>query len=212
LWARANPLPHDITRAKSEKQASRTTARGIEISKADGATHLGHAVEHPSLVWLARVAVPFSYSASKNAIYSLRAKGHVYLRKESKAWRNELRDRLTSTIQGQRVANNKVWLDIIVEKTNHKGDAVNVIDTVCDAVKEALGLDDRWYSIRHLDWRISKDKPQIIVGVGQESNEDVQACSSCGRLLPFGSFGKKSNARHGIDRNCKDCRSEKRRS
>lgn len=42
----------------------------------------------PELLWSIRVAVPFQYAASKNAIYTTRRFGHVALRRESRAIRD----------------------------------------------------------------------------------------------------------------------------
>lgn len=203
LWARANPQVDRPSQWPERK--SRTTANGIAISEADR-TSIGHVCYRPDLLWLVRVSVPFSYSASKNAIYRLVPRGHVALRKEARAWRDGLRDKLRDAIADVEVVQNKVWLDIMVEKTNHKGDAINLIDSVCDAVKEAIGIDDRWFCIRTLDWRISKSDPRLILGVGQDSREHVQACSSCGRLLSLMCFNKNATMKHGRTRNCNDCR------
>jgi len=207
LWAKANPQKTNPIQAKELR--SRTKLAGIAISKLDK-VDVTYAIDRPNLLWLVRVSVPFSYSSSKNAIYALRASGHVALRKEARDWRDQLRDRLRDAVSHHTVVQNKVWLDILVEKPDHKGDAVNVVDSVCDGVKEAIGVDDRWFCIRQLDWRISKNEPKLILGVGQSSDENLQPCSSCGRLLPFPQFTKKSNSRHGIGRNCKDCRTIKK--
>jgi hypothetical protein len=88
---------------------------------------------------------------------------------------------------------------------------VNVVDLVCDAVKDATGLDDRWYSIRCVDWQIVKVDPMLFVGLGQEDVGDAQACSTCGRLLGFDAFGKKSGTPNGIERVCRECRAGGRR-
>ncbi len=87
-----------------------------------------------------------------------------------------------------------------------RGDAVNVVDLVCDAVKDAIGLDDRWFSIKRLDWEIAKVNPQLIVGLAQPDQFDAQACSHCGRVRPFGDFHKHKGNKNGIGRVCSDCR------
>lgn len=190
---------------KRERIQSRTTANGIALSDRQR-SNIGHAFFSPHLLWAVRVSIPFSYAASKNHIYSLAARGHQYLRGESKAMRSALTLSLKTAMAGQRVANNKVWISIFVQKPNHKGDAINVIDLVCDAVKDAIPVDDRWFCIRQLDWQIVKSDPELYVEIAQTSDVDCQVCSSCGRIQPFAAFGKKTRAKHGIDRNCKDCR------
>lgn len=180
--------------------------KGIEISK-QNSRNLAEAVVRPELAWLVRVTVPFSWVGSKNAIYTLRRKGHVALRREHSEYRTALILALKSALRGRAILQNKLWIDIFVEKSNHKGDAVNFVDTVCDAVKVATGLDDRWFSLRHVDWSICKHEPQLMVGVGQEDGEAVQPCSYCGRLLAFGAFTKATHNFSGISRVCRECKS-----
>jgi hypothetical protein len=155
--------------------------------------------------------VPFSWSGSKNHIFSKTARGHVFMRSESRAFRYEITQRIRRSVANQRVWQNKLWVDIFVQKPTHRGDAANFLDLVCDAVKDAIPLDDRWYSIRHIDWQISKSDPRIYIGIGQEDCVDVQACSTCGRLLSFENFGKNRSMASGVGRVCNDCRLAKRR-
>jgi hypothetical protein len=189
------------------RTTNRDTKRdnGIEISKAAGYRSLADPPHSPALNWLLRVCVPFSWSGSKNAIYALRRQGHVALRREANSYREALILKLKAGLRDQQVVQNKLWIDIFVEKNNHKGDAVNFVDTVCDAVKVATQLDDRWFCLRTLDWSICKHEPMLIVGIGQEKVEPVQACSYCGRLLPFPMFSIKKAAKNGIARICRDC-------
>lgn len=159
------------------------------------------------LLWQVRIAVPFSYAASKNHIYALTLKkGHVALRRESRAMREHITAELKVALAGRRIAHNKVWIDMLVQKPNHKGDAVNVIDLVCDAVKDALPVDDRWFCIRRLDWEICKGDGRLIVGVGQDSDTDCQVCSYCGRIKPLMEFNLARNQPLGVGRECKECR------
>lgn len=152
---------------------------------------------------LVRVAIPFDWAASKNAVWRTGRGGHVYARAEGVA----VRANLTSLIRdaGGEWFQGKVWIDIFVEKPNHKGDATNVVDLVCDAVKDAIGVDDRWYSIRRVDWAIVKVDPLIYVGVAQEVGEDHQACSHCGRILVLDAFGANRSTKTGRTRVCREC-------
>ena len=125
--------------------------------------------------------------------------------------REQITTELKVALAGRRIAHNKVWIDILVQKPNHKGDAVNVIDLVCDAVKDALPVDDRWFCIRRLDWEICKGDGQLILGVGQDSDTDCQVCSYCGRIKPFTEFNAARHQPLGIGRECKECRRAGRR-
>lgn len=194
-------------------QITRNVHRRRDIHRDTGkkiSAEIGHSLadppQQPNLKWRVAVTVPFCYSGSKNAVWALRAKGHVALRREAKAYREAIILAIRSALHGIVVVQNKLWLDIHVEKSNHKGDAVNFVDTICDAVKVATGLDDRWFCIRNLDWSIGKNDPGLFIGLGQEECEPAQACSYCGRLLPFTAFVSNRSNKNGITRICRDCK------
>lgn len=192
---------------RSTQTRSRDLRRdtGLEISKEEKRS-LVDPMYIPELAWQVRVRVPFSWSGSKNAIYVLRRKGHVALRKEASDYRKALILSLQAALQKHHIVQNKLWIDIFVEKNNHKGDAVNFVDTICDAVKVATNLDDRWYCIRNLNWSIVKHDPMLMVGIGQEEIEPVQPCSYCGRLQSFSCFSANRSLKSGRARICNDCR------
>lgn len=194
-------------KARAHKSNAIEKGRKINVSLEKSISWM--AEDEPVMKYLVRVKVPFSYSFSKNAIYSLRKNGHIYLRKEAINIRDALTWEIIAASKGHKWKQNKVWLDILVQKPNHKGDAINVVDTVCDAVKRAIKVDDRWFCIRRLDWQIVKKKPQLVVGVGQEEDEDKQVCSYCGRILPLTAFTKNKFDILGVGRECKECRTRK---
>jgi hypothetical protein len=98
-----------------------------------------------------------------------------------------------------------------VQKPDARGDALNVIDAVSDAIKGVLGVDDRWYSVKRLDWQIVKDDPQIYIGISQKSDGDKRICSYCGRILTLDMFWKDKSNRMGVGRECKECKTAKGR-
>jgi hypothetical protein len=100
---------------------------------------------------------------------------------------------------GESFYRGKVWLDILVQKPNNRGDAVNLLDSICDVVKEAIGIDDRYFSIRRLDWEIVKKDPLIYIGIGQEISEHHFCCTYCGRMVP-------ESEKSAHKRTCKNCR------
>ena len=111
-------------------------------------------------------------------------------------YKNFIAGRVRQSLEGISVVQNKVWIDILAQKPNHKGDAINVVDLVCDAIQEGCGVDDRWFCIRHLDWEIVKSNPRLFIGIGQASDVPVQVCSSCGVALPFECFTKERLSRN----------------
>lgn len=206
----------DIERKRSFAQKTYPAAqsaiaeRGRQISKQQTAT-LVDFNKPVDLAWQVRLSVPFSWSGSKNHMFTKRAYGHIALRGESKAFRDAISHAVKVALRGQKVVQNKVWLDIFVQKPNQRGDATNFIDLVCDAVKVAIGVDDRWFSIRRLDWQIAKDNPQIFIGIGQEAVIDAQACSSCGRVLALDQFQQNRALKAGVSRNCRECSSARKK-
>lgn len=213
LWVRKNP--------PSPKQAAKNYARmkraKVESREAGAQTNKGskrsiawYESASPDLLWIVRVAIPFSYAVSKNHIYTWRSAGHVALRKEGLAKRAEIILMFRNALRDRRVAHNKVWIDMLVQKPNHRGDAVNVIDVVCDALQEAIGVNDRWFCIRRLDWEIVKDEPQLYIGIGQDSCEDCQVCSYCGQIKTLEAFNKSKHNNLGVGRECRQCLKEGR--
>lgn len=207
-WARRHHASPDVRRRYGQASSERANERGKQISATE-AKGIGESYSpDPELSWIVRVAMPFSYAASKNSVWGFSTKGHVWKRREGNAYRGQLTTLIRSQIAsgGIKVKQARLWVDVLVQKSNHKGDAVNVVDLVCDAIKDAIDLDDRWYSIRRLDWQIIKHDPQLFVGIGQEVTEDLQACSTCGRLLTYDKFGRNKSKENGIARVCLECR------
>lgn len=172
-----------------------------------------------SLLWQRRVEFPFDPALSKNKIVRVgigRGKSRtVYNDKAHAAGRTALASEFKKRLKGQRVAHNKVWLDIVVYLPNHRYDAVNFVDAVCDALKTVIPVDDKWYSIQNLDWQVDPENPRIVVNVGQESDKDVKWCAGgCNRVRPFGDFYiNKHKKKDYLSSYCKECsRESKRRS
>lgn len=202
---------HQPTPAKAREYGRKQQSDIARNGRASSAKPAGAGVDMTRVVdpeVLIRVAVPFDYSASKNAIYSFGGPdGHVFKREKSNAFRQLLilALRRACANAGHPFKQNKVWLDIFVQKPDHKGDAVNVVDLVCDAVKVAINVDDRWFSIRKLDWEICKTDPKLVIGVAQEQCEHAQVCSYCGHIKPLSEFWKSKNMKSGVTRTCKKC-------
>lgn len=208
-WARSNPAEPEKQRGWANKRKSVARARGEEVSAAAASGPIEFVPPLPNAAWYCGLSMPFSQAASKNHMWTLAKGGHIFKSGQSRAWRAQL----TALIAAKRpvgLKQNKLWLDIFVQKPHHRGDAVNMVDLICDAVKDGLGLDDRWFCIRRVDWEICKKDPVIWIGMSQDNDaEDAQACSHCGRILAFQHFGKKSGNKSGHDRVCRECRTGK---
>lgn len=205
-WIRENQPSSDTAREQRKRHSDRRKKVGIEKSANNsmGIWWSAHESEADELINLIRVSVPFSYKYSKNAIWSMgNRRGHVFISKEVAA----LREELTWIIKSKNMTwyEGKVWVDIMVEKPDMKGDAINVVDLVCDAIKDAIGVDDRWFCIRRLDWLVVKKEPRLYVGIGQAINEHHRVCSTCGQILPLTAYGKNRGNRLGKSRDCLEC-------
>lgn len=155
--------------------------------------------KRPDLINVLRLKFPFTWALSKNYQWGYGRGGYVFLRRESK----EAREKITAYLQRQDhgFVQGKIWIDICVQKPDHKGDAVNFVDAICDAIKKGIAIDDRWFSLGLVDWQIVKKNPQIIVSIGQEYREPRQICCYCGAMKTYDHFqGKKK-----IGRECRAC-------
>lgn len=206
IWARNNySYDPESARPIRQKKQSEVIARGVRISRKFTSGIACH--QEPELAWLVRLKIPFTFALSKNHVYSPHG-WHVRNRQsrneQSALIESRIRDSVTRD-GCSLVVPGKVWIDIFVQKPAHRGDATNFVDHICDAVKRGIGVDDRWFAIRRVDWEICKHNPQIFIGIGQEVREPHQACSSCGRLLTYDNFRKSSHCKNGVMRNCRDC-------
>ncbi len=155
-------------------------------------THARH-----TAAWSAGTKVPFDWNWSKNRMWKARGgfSGARYLRPEAKAHRTRLTTRLVVALKellvDQVVVQNKLWVRIHAHIPDHRGDAVNCLDLVLDAVEDATGLNDRWYEVRDLSWQIVKNSEcMLFVTIGQEICSDAQVCGDCGEILELGHFTK----------------------
>jgi hypothetical protein len=180
-------------------------ARGAALSMALRAGPTWYVDREPAIHSSIRLAIPFNYALSKNAIWRFGGPGHVYMRKEIRSTRDHISAMIRSSINKSGILffTGKLWIDLFIQKPNHKSDAINMLDCICDAIKDALDIDDRWFAIRRLDWEIVKVDPVIYIGIGQEIAEDQRICAVCGRQISLTMFPRDR-------RECVDCLSVKR--
>lgn len=160
-------------------------------------------------LWYVQIDLPWEAALySKNRMLEPRFYGKrigVGKSAASKVGRANIREAMKAAIEesGRTIFQCRTWIDILVERDTHNGDAQNVLDSVADAIQEAIGVDDKWYGVRRIDWAIAKINPRMYIGLGQTSLEDMFVCSSCGRELPvlscvYGVTGKDSQ-------DCREC-------
>jgi len=214
-WARNNPLTAEQKASRSKRSETRRARlvesavvrhRGRGISWMAGASAID-----AQLWWTARTSIPFDKHLSKNAMWSNVGRGshhgQHYVRAGHRAARELIAWEVKRITHGREIFEGPLWIDILVQKPNHRFDAVNFLDGICDGVKLAVGIDDNWFAIRRLDWEIVKTTPRIYIGVGQAIDRHHRCCSYCGELKPLTAehFNRKASAPHGLDRVCKPC-------
>lgn len=207
-WARTHPAKPENTR----RSAARTQARKQIVAQV--AANAPRPMWEPSkvgssLAWRVEIALPFTYSFSKNALWSSAGGGgHVFLRRRASDARDNIVSLLHTELRRREIApvEGRVFIDLFVQKPDHKGDAINVLDSVCDGVKVALGVDDRWFSVRGIDWEVVKHgTPMLTIGVGQEATDPQRVCSICGAAKTIDHFSKRAGMPLGVGRECREC-------
>lgn len=178
----------------------------IRQQSALSATSLVDAFGRPlDYSWSVTFSTPYSLNASKNRRLSNSGVGIHFLRKEVREYQNDLIHEVRIAMADVQVKQAKVWISLFVQKENHRSDAINVVDTICDAIKNAIGIDDRWYCLDRVDWEIKKEDPRIYIRIAQEVDEDMIACSHCGSVLPATDFTKRRGGPFGRSRVCSPC-------
>jgi len=129
-------------------------------------------LETPALSWNVETTVPFSWRAwSKNRMWLPRGRSaRKRLSPQAQGARDELQLRLQERMRqaGVRVEPGvPIWVLIRVGRPDMRGDPVNCVDLVCDAVQAATGVDDRWTKLLGLDWEVSSEGGWLEVCVGQ---------------------------------------------
>lgn len=157
---------------------------------------------NPDFGHMLRFWVPFDGNLSKNRKLKVTREGRVYTNSDTR----HIMERITQLVLSSQIKwnINKIYLEIIVQKPNMRGDAINFLDAIADAVKKGLPLDDNWFAVEKIDWEIVKKDPRIYISIMQEA-EDRYPCSFCGIFKPLTEFGKDKNSKYGITGECKTC-------
>jgi hypothetical protein len=150
-------------------------SRPLQISRAD-AKRLGITVARRARVVTevvgvgarhAYACVPYTAEAwSKNKAWRHRKDGRVYLSTPAR----EARETLTALLRQPAWPQRKTWLVVDVYLGDHRSDPINTVDGLADSVKIAIGVDDRFFAIKHLDWFIDPENPRIEVQVYQDAS------------------------------------------
>lgn len=153
------------------------------------------------------IEIPWSTSLSKNNLFGRGAQHkRVYMKEESKTVREQIAWLVKEQMLKHKIefVTGKIWLDIFVQKPDAgAGDAINVLDLIADSIEDAVGINDKWFCIKGIDWEIKKENPMIYIEVGQGSHEPQHICSYCGIIQNVSNFTKQ---KRGYSRMCCHCR------
>lgn len=122
---------------------------------------------------LSKFTVSYDGNLSKNARIANRFKG-FYIKPAAKAAEAQLFLEMTSALLNLKFFNNKIYLDIHVAKPRTNIDAINFLDAIADVLKKVIGVDDRWYCIKSLDWEVNTKNPSITIKLYQPVRKHVK--------------------------------------
>ena len=160
------------------------------------------------LAWSSVISMVFTYDGSKNAIWRTNDRGHIFNREASNNYRDSIAEMIALQV-GQdehEFRHGRVVVGLLARKPDHRGDAINFVDLVADAIEDASGIDDRWYQCAGVDWQVVRHNAgSLEIVVGQPLLEERFLCSSCGVEQGRDGFHKNSSTKHGVSRYCKGC-------
>ncbi len=119
---------------------------------------------------LAAISVKMNpWKLSKNRIWRRRGGGKgMYLTAEAERHRSGIELALRASMSQRKIhripGETKIWVKVIVMRPDMRGDPLNCLDLIADAVQRAIGVDDRWYSAS-VDWELNKQRPGVQVTV-----------------------------------------------
>lgn len=194
-----------VTREDRRVQRRKSRIQNSEIQIGESET-LSFGKPSPIYHWVLRFKVPFSWSGSKNSANAW-GKGNWYKKGDNKKFENAVTALTQSALQRHQIkmVKNKVWIGVFIQMPTHRGDAINFIDSICDGVKKGISVDDRWFCISFLDWKVNRQEPHIFVQIGQDADWDAQVCKACGRIRPLTDYRTIRGYSDRHHRYCFDC-------
>jgi Holliday junction resolvase RusA-like endonuclease len=115
---------------------------------------------------IVEVKIPYLPGLSKNKKATF-GKGRYYTNPEYKNAVEALILFIKTNLKGVQFKEDKLWLEIFYQKPRMNADVANLIDSISDATKEAIGVDDKWFSLK-ADWEYDKKtEPYIVITLRQ---------------------------------------------
>lgn len=133
------------------------------------------------MIRLKSLSIPYTFALSKNSVRTTKT-GLRYLSRETKKAQQDIVDALCDT--SLQWISGPVYITITVEKTKLLVDAINVVDLVADAIKKGIGVDDAWFHLDGVYWKIVDKDPQIHIKIKQTCKSPQQLCLKCRKIVP----------------------------
>ena len=120
-------------------------------------------------------SIPWNKALLKNNTFGINRRGMgwgaIYRKRDTVLAQEDIILRCKSLITRGGFFKNKISVKIVAYKANHKaGDAVNLVDRFCDAIKYGIGVDDRFFELQVL-WEIDKEHPRIYCEITQNPKD-----------------------------------------
>lgn len=201
----ARQQPSSEVRARQLRKKEACSEIGLKNAKGETALP-----DRSNAVKAIRIDFPNDGYLSKNSLINIgmvSGKPYPYVRKDIKKRKEVIGFLIRSQLRSFCWPRSKTFIDIMVQKHMVGTDAINVVDTVCDAIKIGLEVDDEWFCIGMLDWEVVKKDPKVFVQVSTYSTEHQRVCGFCWQIKPYAQFGKHSQNIFGISNQCISCSS-----
>lgn len=115
-----------------------------------------------------KCVVPYNTHYSKNKKYYAQIRGSFrVIRKEYRTASHQLLSLFNNSFTNHPFKDQeKLWVKIYAHRPDFKSDIQNFEECICDALKESIKIDDRYYSLI-IDWELNRKDPKIEIEIWQ---------------------------------------------
>lgn len=123
----------------------------------------------------ATIRIAYETALSKNRTHGY-GRGRVWRKGDTDKAMWDISILLKPPFYGYKWTHEKIYVSIMAHRPDMRGDMQNFVDSVCDAVRDAikgmavnqgLKLDDNIFAIGGVDWVVDKDDPHLLITVEQ---------------------------------------------
>lgn len=115
-----------------------------------------------------KIEFPLDWRLSKNELYRNR-----YIPKTSQKLLDDIKILIETEAKKEKWEKKKTYIDIVVHKRRgkeNKGDIVNLVDGICDAVKRGIHIDDYWFA-GSFDWFWSRNGKSNVIEISVSQDD-----------------------------------------